>query len=106
MILEQSTIREAIKLLHEAAPDAKIILFGSYATGQQTSDSDIDFLVIEPQLNSQVQEMVRLRRILSPLRIPVDVIVASKEDFDYWCDTPGNIFYDAANNGKVLYEAA
>lgn len=50
--------------------------------------------------------MVRLNRVLSPLRIPVDLLVVSEDVFQYWCDTPGNVYFEAATEGKVLYEAA
>ena len=51
-------------------------------------------------------EMVRLRRVLSPLRIPVDLLMVSEKVFREWSDTPGNILYEAASEGRVLYEAA
>ncbi|MBA3572751.1 MAG: nucleotidyltransferase domain-containing protein [Pyrinomonadaceae bacterium] len=35
-------------LLGEAAKPARVVLFGSYARGAATEDSDMDFLVIEP----------------------------------------------------------
>lgn len=30
----------------------------------------------------------------------------SAEKFNYWCDTPGNVYFEAATEGEVLYEAA
>jgi hypothetical protein len=50
--------------------------------------------------------MVRLMRVLSPLRIPADVLVVSRQDFADWSDTPGHILFEAARDGVVLYEAA
>ena len=32
--------------------------------------------------------------------------VVSLEKFNYWCDTPGNVYFEAATEGEVLYEAA
>jgi hypothetical protein len=40
------------------------------------------------------------------MRIPVDVLVVSREQFDEWSDTPGNVLHEAAAEGKVIYEAA
>jgi len=39
----------------------KVILFGSYARGDATEDSDVDFLVVEKDVPSNVTEVVRLR---------------------------------------------
>ena len=54
----------------------------------------------------RVAEMVRLNRVLSPLRMPVDLLVVSEERFYYWSDTPGNIYFTARTEGRVLYEQA
>jgi hypothetical protein len=50
--------------------------------------------------------MTRLNRALSPLRIAVDLLVVSREAFDHWASTPGNVYFSAVREGKVLYEAA
>ena len=81
-------------------------MFGSYATGQADENSDIDLLVIEDGSPDVPAEIVRLLRILSQLRLPVDLLVVAAADYADWSDTPGNVLYDAANSGKVLYEAA
>ena len=47
-------------------------------------------------------EMVRLRDVLRPLRVPADVLVASKHTFEKWSDTPGTVFYEAAQEGRVF----
>ncbi len=43
--------------------------------------SDMDILVIEPSVTDRLAEMMRFRRLLSPLRIPVDVLVAIEDSF-------------------------
>jgi predicted nucleotidyltransferase len=104
-MIPEATIREAVQLLKRAANPVKVILFGSYATGKADEDSDLDFLVVEKELKARRMEMVRRRRILSPLRIPVDIIVVSEQVFNDWADTPGTVIYEAALEGRILYEA-
>ena len=99
-------IGEAAKILVDAAHPRKIILFGSYAHGNPTEDSDVDLLVIERDLPDKLDEMVRLRRLLSPLRIPVDVLVYSEDEVREWGHLPGTALYWALKQGKVLHEAA
>lgn len=72
-------IEEAVRRLKSAAPQAKVILFGSYARGDARPDSDIDFLVVIPGLKNRFKETVRLTEALRPLRIPADVVVISRE---------------------------
>jgi hypothetical protein len=50
--------------------------------------------------------MVRLARLLRSLDIAVDLLVVSAEKFEYWRDTPGNVYFEAASEGRMLYEAA
>jgi predicted nucleotidyltransferase len=46
-MISEKTIQEAVELLRKAANPVRIILFGSYARGDITEESDLDFLVIE-----------------------------------------------------------
>jgi hypothetical protein len=51
-------------------------------------------------------EMVRLNRLLRGLEVAVDLLVVSEEKFNHWRDTPGNVYFEASSEGRVLYEAA
>ncbi|MDO3379710.1 nucleotidyltransferase domain-containing protein [Geoalkalibacter halelectricus] len=99
-------IVKASKLLAKAANPEKIILFGSYARAEARSDSDIDIMVIEREIDNRVAEMVRLNREIASLRLPIDLLVVSRGMFEKWSDTPGNVYYRAKKEGKVLYESA
>src|SRR4030067_140754 len=66
-MISESTIQQAVARLVAAANPSKVILFGSYARGDATEDSDLDLMVIEPQLKDKFGEMVRLRQALRPL---------------------------------------
>ena len=102
MISEQ-TIQQAALILGEAAKPAQVILFGSYARGDAQEDSDWDFLVIEPELQDKFNEMVRLRQVLRPLRIPVDVLVYSQAEITQMQSSCTTAVYWALQEGKVLY---
>lgn len=105
-LLSRETIDQAAQMLLEAAPQgSEVILFGSYARGDAGPDSDVDFMVVEPFVGGQRSEMVRLRQVLRPLRIPVDVLVVSREGFEAWKDKINNVVYEAAREGRV-YAAA
>ena len=103
---DTATISRLTELLIAAARPNRIIMFGSQARGEAGEDSDLDVMVVEEGLSDRVKEMVRLNRLLRSFDIPVDLLVVSAEKFNYWCDTPGNVYFEAATEGKALYEAA
>jgi predicted nucleotidyltransferase len=99
-------IKRLTELLIEAAKPKRIILFGSQARGEAGEDSDLDVMVVEEGVSDRAAEMVRLNRVLRSLDVAVDLLVESAEKFNYWCDTPGNVYFEAATEGEVLHEAA
>ncbi len=82
----------------------KVILFGSYARGDQQQDSDLDLLVIMDKVDSPRAESNRIRRALRGLLVPMDVIVASCEQIEVHRNTIGFIYKSALDEGKVIYE--
>ena len=102
--MNSAEIAAAVATLARAAPDAEqILLFGSHARGQADAGSDLDFLVIESTVENRAREMVRLRRVLRPLRIPVDVLVYSRAEVDEWGQQPGTALYWALKEGQVMH---
>ncbi len=99
-------LEQAVKLLVEACHPERIILFGSQARGTEDERSDIDIMVVEKNVASKADEIVRLCRVLAPLGLGVDLVVVDETAFDYWKETPGTVHYEALTEGKTLYEAA
>jgi uncharacterized protein len=96
-------ITEAVQRIAQAARPERILLFGSHARGEARDDSDLDLLVIETEVADRAAEMVRLRRVLRPLRIPADILVYSRADVERWGDQPGSALFWALREGKVMY---
>ena len=105
-VTENETLLRVTQLLARAAKPKYIILFGSQARGEASEDSDFDVMVVEAEIANRGQEMVRLGRLLRSFDIAVDLLVVSAEKFEYWRDTPGNVYFEAATDGRILYEAA
>jgi hypothetical protein len=68
-------------------------------------DSDVDLLVIEPRVEDRFAEIVRLQRVLAPLRLPADVIVVSEAHAEEWGDVASTMLHDALREGRVLAQA-
>jgi predicted nucleotidyltransferase len=101
-MVDDAVIQEAGRRLSQAAPDARIILFGSYARGEAGKHSDLDLLVIEPSVENPARESVRLRRALGDLVLAADVIVASEERVRQWRHVRGSMIHAALSEGREL----
>ena len=99
--------RMVAALVAEADPEM-VILFGSRGRGDSHAHSDIDLIVVEAEPfgpdRSRYKEMVRLRQALRPFSVPVDVLVYSREDVEYWRDSLNYVLARALREGRVLYE--
>jgi predicted nucleotidyltransferase len=104
-VTDEALIAEASRRLAAAAPDAKVILFGSRARGEGRSDSDLDLLVIEPEVKSRRAEFVRLREALGDLGVPIDLVVLSAEYADQRAGVRGTMVNEALHRGRVLVGA-
>lgn len=106
MGVDESVISEIVRRILTVARPDKIILFGSAATGNMTQDSDIDLLVVEPEIRDRNAEYVRIRRSLRGMDYPFDIILISTGWFEDTKNLIGGIAYPANKYGKVVYEAA
>ena len=104
-MLTQEQIYEIIEEIVEHFKPQKVILFGSYAHGTPTEESDLDLLIIRDSDTPSRLQNREARRILSGLRVPVDVMVKSAEEFETYKDIVGTIVYPAHRFGKVIYES-
>jgi len=89
------------KLVREVDPE-KIILFGSYAYGEPTSDSDVDLLVIWDTDKPRRERVVTISLLLYPRPFPVDIIVKTPRELEE--ELPHNFFLrEILARGVVLY---
>jgi predicted nucleotidyltransferase len=96
-------IAEAVRRLVAAAAPTRLIAFGSAATGDLSIANDLDLLVVEAQVADRYQEMLRLRRVLRGLLMPIDLIVTSQDLYDSRAQVPGTVEFAARTQGRVLY---
>jgi len=76
-------IQETLSCLAQALPQgSRVAVFGSQASGDARPDSDIDVLVVEPDVVDRYREMARLSALLGRNLIPADVVVMSAQSFE------------------------
>lgn len=93
-------------IVTEVNPE-QVILFGSRARGDARRNSDLDLLVVESQPigsgRSAHDEEVKLLRAVARFDVDTDVLVCSRDDFDYWKGTLNHVLARAAREGIVVY---
>jgi len=82
----------------------KVVLFGSYARGAVTDDSDVDLLVILPFQGKSVNQSVEIRMRLRPT-FPLDLVVRTPENVRERIEIGDDFMREILEDGKVLYEA-
>jgi len=99
------TLPQAIERIVSALNPEKIILFGSYADGNPTHDSDVDLFVIT---DGKPKEKYRaISMLLYPRQFPVDIIVKTpKEVEDALKGGKDHSFFirEIIKKGKILYD--
>jgi predicted nucleotidyltransferase len=107
------TIDDLVNSLRSSDP-YKIVLFGSYAKGNPSENSDMDIMVILDNDDVARTYKERLNKYLSVQRlvreinykIALDILVYSKEEFRQIKDY-GNVLIDEIEKtGKIVYEKA
>lgn len=82
----------------------KIILFGSYAWGKPTKDSDVDlFLIMESNLRRD-DRAVLISDLFPRRMFPLDIIVYTPEEIELSLKRGNPFTKEILTKGKVLYE--
>ena len=81
----------------------KIILFGSYCTGQIGEWSDLDLVIIK---ETEAPFLDRTRRVLELLKpkVGVDVLVYTPAEFERMSRERAFVRQEIVGKGKVIYE--
>jgi len=82
----------------------RIILFGSYAYGTPTEDSDVDLLVVMPFKGKPAHQSVAIRLKVRP-SFPVDLLVRTPESVRARLAMGDGFLKEVLEKGTVLYDA-
>jgi len=103
------TNREILELIKATVckylPDAEVLLFGSRARREATSDSDFDVLVVTSLDLSPKQKLplkTNIRKDLLTVGIRSDILIQSKKEVKKKRKLPGHIIRNILNEAILL----
>ena len=99
-----SAIRRYVRQVAERFQPEKIILFGSYAYGTPTPDSDVDLVVVMPARN-ELDQAARIYEAIEP-GFSLDLLVRTPKNLEQRLRWGDWFLKDVVTRGKVLYEEA
>jgi len=104
-MIDEQILQQAVKRIVAAAQPSRVILFGSHGRGDADAGSDLDLMVIKPQVPDKYAEMIRLHEAVGGIGVGVDVLVYSEAEIEErrdWCTSP---IYWALREGRTVYVA-
>ncbi len=93
------------KLLQNLTPE-KVVVFGSYAAGTATPQSDIDLLVVWDSDLPRDQRQEAISQALRPRKTPVDILAYTPDEVKQCLAIPHSFLQHIFETGKVVYERA
>ncbi len=102
-MITQQQIDEIKRRIVENVKPEKIILFGSYAYGTPTKDSDIDILIIKESNLPRYMRGREIRKYLRGLKVAIDLLVYTKDEIQKWANIKTAFITTVMEKGKVLY---
>jgi predicted nucleotidyltransferase len=102
----EELLQTIVSRIAEAVHPQQIILFGSWARGEHDPNSDVDLLVIQDSDLPRPQRYAQVRRLFWGMKLPMDILVYTPEEFARYQSVPGSFTHTVAREGKVLYERA
>jgi predicted nucleotidyltransferase len=84
---------------------AAVILFGSYANGQPTEDSDVDLMVVMPHRGPGAKTATRIR-LACPRSFPMDLIVRTPAEVRRRLRMGDSFLREITSKGIFLHESS
>jgi predicted nucleotidyltransferase len=102
-MISQTQIMEFVRQIAEKFSPEKIILFGSYAYGQPTQDSDVDLLIVMDYDTRNVEKAIEIDCAIRRT-FPMDLFVRRPADIASRLAMNDWFIRDIIEQGKLLYE--
>jgi predicted nucleotidyltransferase len=98
-------IDKIVSLIVSLASPDQIILFGSYARGDNTKKSDVDLLIVKKGLKNgcDIIDSIYMAFFEDEIGIPVDLLAIDYNRYTELNNEIGYIYKTIKDEGKVIY---
>jgi uncharacterized protein len=97
-------IRHVAKRIADKFNPDKIVLFGSYAYGKPTANSDVDLLIVMNTPLRERQQRLEISRAISPRPFPIDIVVRTPAQVKERIRMGDYFITEIMAQGQILYE--
>ena len=104
-MVQQSDIIEYANEVARQFQPKRVILFGSYAEGRATADSDVDLFVEMEHTQSSLQQALAIRKAIRRT-FPLDLVVKTSHEIKRRLEQNDFFLKTIMDDGQVLYERA
>lgn len=105
-MISKRKIDDITRTIVEVSDPLKVILFGSYASGQPNDDSDLDFIVVKESEKPRHKRAFDIRRALIGKMVPVDILVYTPDEFEKELNNTFSFLSSALKNARLVYDKA
>ncbi len=97
-------IENIIKQIIEIAKPLSVYLFGSTVRGENTKNSDLDFLIVVPENIHKRKMAQKLYKAVDSQLVPCDFIITTKSIIEKHKENSYMVYSYALKEGVLLYE--
>jgi len=103
-MIETRQINDIVNRIASNYNPDKIIMFGSYAHGTSSDNSDLDFILIKDTTEPKHKRGIEVRRLFFGLPIPMDFKIYTSSEFTFELSNKYSFLSSAIKDSKTLYE--
>lgn len=103
-MVDMATIQTTCDDIARRFSPRKIVLFGSYAYGRPTPDSDVDLLVVMDVPTEETRRKGLDIYLSLPSRFPIDLLVRTPSELAWRMANNDCFIRDILQKGRVMYE--
>ena len=100
----EEQLGQVVQHIVKAFNPERIILFGSYASGEPTPDSDVDLLIVMEDGERPARRSACVARVLLDIPFPIDILVRTPTELQHRLRIGDYFIHEILEQGQVLYE--
>ena len=97
-------LKEVVERIVDAFAPQQVILFGSYAHGKPTLDSDVDLLIVMETEERPSKQRQAVSRLFRERPFPMDIVVRTPREMKRSMERVDPFIHEILERGRILYD--